>query len=291
MPNCPADVLAGAPNAESYSLAGLDSEGVVVDQVTGLGWLVGEVEEVQYLPGTVDEYCAQFGEFSWRSWRVPSLMELETLANPDGAASEILSRIPAKGYQTTNFNSARQMWYVTLPKGAISYSPYGNGPGPSHVLCVEGEAPYTWGIRTDPFAGDTISAGTVHDPKTGLVWQQTPAEAKYTQAGAVSYCGTLALDGGGWRLPTIKELATIADYTRIGPDPGDPYAGTPFPAVKPGPASAAANYGYFWSATLATSAGDAWFFEYVWFTGTGYYSSPEADTTIATSPNSVRCVR
>lgn len=65
--------------------------------------------------------------------------------------------------------------------------------------------------------------GTVTDGITGLMWQQSPdtdgdgdidAADKFTYAEAVN--GAIACTVGGhtdWRLPTIKELQGIVDYT------------------------------------------------------------------------------
>jgi hypothetical protein len=52
------------------------------------------------------------------------------------------------------------------------------------------------------------------------MWEDTPhvREAKIRQPRAVIYCKELTLGGfEDWRLPTIKELLTIIDYTRISP--------------------------------------------------------------------------
>jgi hypothetical protein len=57
------------------------------------------------------------------------------------------------------------------------------------------------------------------DEKTGLVWQdnpQLPAELDYLAA--KQYCHQLSLDGfSDWRLPTIKELASIIDLKTYRP--------------------------------------------------------------------------
>ena len=63
-------------------------------------------------------------------------------------------------------------------------------------------------------------ANMVKDPQTGLLWEDTPhvREVKITHPKAKLYCKELKLGGyTDWRLPTIKELLSIVDYTRVSP--------------------------------------------------------------------------
>ncbi len=61
--------------------------------------------------------------------------------------------------------------------------------------------------------------GTVTDTETGLMWQQdTAASGKMTWDAAIQYCENLTLAGySDWRLPNIKELRSIVDYSTYDP--------------------------------------------------------------------------
>jgi hypothetical protein len=65
-------------------------------------------------------------------------------------------------------------------------------------------------------AGGTAQ-GTVYDSRTKLTWQQTVPSTTYAWADAKTYCSgvgtSLNLSGTGWRLPTVKELLSIVDYS------------------------------------------------------------------------------
>ncbi|MDP6044176.1 MAG: DUF1566 domain-containing protein [Phycisphaerae bacterium] len=55
--------------------------------------------------------------------------------------------------------------------------------------------------------------GTVTDLVTGLIWQKTPDFVKRTHEDAAKYAAGLKLGGhGDWRVPTIKELFSLADF-------------------------------------------------------------------------------
>ncbi len=66
--------------------------------------------------------------------------------------------------------------------------------------------------------------GTVTDLNTGLMWEQTPAAGPVTWAEAQKYCEELKLAGhGDWRLPTLKELFSISNFSA-----GWPYLDTKY---------------------------------------------------------------
>ena len=135
-------------------------------------------------------------------------------------------------------------------------------------------------VRADaPPARYVIDSDTVKDTRTGLVWQRKVGMRDGTFDAAGRYCQTLTLAGGGWRLPGVKELATLVDPTRN--DPAiDPTAFPGTPSV------------FFWSASAPTSlVGVQARFGVNFRTGAIHpvYSS-NLDAPAATT-NAVRCVR
>ena len=66
----------------------------------------------------------------------------------------------------------------------------------------------------------------VLDRETGLVWEQSPA-SDFVSWTSTSYRCVALRKGGrmGWRLPTIQELASVVDYSQLGPSlpPGHPF--------------------------------------------------------------------
>jgi hypothetical protein len=124
-----------------------------------------------------------------------------------------------------------------------------------------------------------ISNGTVYDTKTKLTWQQAlpPPTMDFTWPAASSYCSGLSLNGTGWRLPTVKELTSILDFSQP----------SSMAAIDPNAFPGTVMNAY-WSATpYAPSSGDAW---YVWFAG-GDQAWSHTAAGMFVQKAFVRCVR
>jgi hypothetical protein len=101
-----------------------------------------------------------------------------------------------------------------------------------------------------------IAAGEVQDNYTRLVWQQgdsaqTAPMAVMSWAEAKTYCANLGLGGRTWRLPSIRELATLVDEAQVAPSINR----TMFPNTKYGSRS---NNWYWASHQAAGSTTAAW---------------------------------
>jgi hypothetical protein len=95
------------------------------------------------------------------------------------------------------------------------------------------------------------SNGTITDERTGLMWEQHPSSQRYTwkQATNSRIADLNAVQLGGhadWRLPTIQELVSLVDYTRVNP------------AIDPIFGQTAAD-GYWSATTYATGPDFAWY--------------------------------
>ncbi|MEO7330703.1 MAG: DUF1566 domain-containing protein [Minicystis sp.] len=112
--------------------------------------------------------------------------------------------------------------------------------------------------------------GTVLDTKTGLAWQQAVSGPSYTWADAGGYCQNLVLAGSGWRLPSMKELQTIVDESKLNPA----IDGSAFPSTP---------VDFFWtSSPLAGTPSLTWYVNF----DIGYTSFE-----VVSNAFRVRCVR
>ncbi len=213
------DGNAGAKVAPSYSSDTL----TVTDNVTKLVWQLG-------IPSTypncnTDEgaafctrqdataYCDALSYGGHDDWRLPSLIELVSLFHTERDAQAGID----VGYfgDTDNFlfvssstqaNAPSAVWKVNYrQRTTYSYDvPYGR------VRCVRGGAEPPFATPADRYAID-MAADTVTDRATGLVWQRTVPDTRFTPDLIAGACS------GGFRLPRPNELLSLVDPTREKP--------------------------------------------------------------------------
>ncbi|MCK7477909.1 MAG: DUF1566 domain-containing protein [Candidatus Moduliflexus flocculans] len=123
--------------------------------------------------------------------------------------------------------------------------------GPTHfVRCVRGAA---YGVNDFLDNRD----GTITDRATGLMWAQADNGAGVDWEDALAYAETQNassfLGYDDWRLPSVKELQSIVDYTR---SPGATDAALVGPAIDPmftctpiTNEARAADYPWYWTST------------------------------------------
>lgn len=241
----------GNPLADSAS-----SWAMVRDNVTGLIWEVKkEGEGIHYKDNKYKWQEAQdvfiaalnsspgFGGYT--DWRLPTIKELAYLVNygipypgPCIYTTYFPNTMPLDYWSsTTCANSTAEAWDINFN--------YGND-NTSDKLKYELYVRAVRGVQSPNNFVDNGN-GTVTDKTTGLMWQQATATGTYKWDQALDYCETLSLGGRtDWRLPNIKELRSLVDYSTY-----DPAVNTIF-----SPDTNSSNY---WSSTTgADDTGRAW---------------------------------
>ena len=198
-----------AINAQSYTD---NANGTITDNVTGLVWQ--QLANNGYFDWTsANTYCSNLTLGGVSGWRLPSLIELIGLLNYGNSNSYIDSSyfLAGGGYWSTtsdayNNSAAWALWFVPSTNNGVAYSKTGDFMG---VKCVRGG-------EGAPALVDN-SNGTVTDNSTLLTWQQNESPTMSWQD-ALTYCEGLSLAGQtDWRLPNIKELASLVDYAKYNP--------------------------------------------------------------------------
>jgi len=153
-----------------------------------------------------------FGGFT--DWRIPTIKELTFIANKGVMQPAISTSVFPKTQQMSNYWSATtsaienlSAWAMHFFSGGISTIHKENS---HYVRAVRGPKSETVGNQIDN--GD----GTVTDTSAGLMWKQDTGTATWETA--LDYCENLSTAGyNDWRLPNVNELASIVDYSTIGP--------------------------------------------------------------------------
>jgi hypothetical protein len=214
------------PNTASYTTA----NGMVHDNVTCLDW--------QQVPSTTTytvtdaiTYCASLTLGGFSDWRVPTRVEMSSIMDWTRSPATDAAFTSASGFHKTGSNwilTVKQIgagagkdfaWSFNMGDGIVSNAL--SAATLSRVRCVHGNG--TGEGFSDPAVPPAnqytaLSADEVQDNYTKLIWQRDGgASGLITWDAAVQYCATLTLGGNTWRLPTVRELATLVDENQVAP--------------------------------------------------------------------------
>lgn len=263
--NSTLDVSRGAPNPAQFVVG---PEGTVTDTVTGLSWEARATRNSPWSFAKSDCEALTLGGHC--DWRLPTWIELVSILDYGEAGPALDTRYFVEGWSSTFWSSTPVLgsptarWAVNTDDGTVSTVNQDTGMFSRCVRSVRNPNPERFLTRN----------GTVQDVNTQLTWQQQASTSSYAWAAAKSYCAALDLGGTGWRLPTVKELLSIADVRSA--NPALDLSAFPLPPVGVS----------FWSATsMAGWPVDMfpWRVEY----------EPEIDVrnALPTDLHHVRCVR
>ena len=263
-----------------------NGNGTVTDNITGLMW--------QQTPNSANLSWQQAGAHlrlarilaGQSDWRTPSLKELFSISDFSQGwpylnttyfhlAGADVSK--AEQYWSSNDYAGSTVegrteaaFGVNHGTGHIKAYPAAvTGPMGKHVRCVRGDS---YGVNQLV----NNSNGTITDQATGLMWSQTDSGAGLDWEHALAYAQTQNaanyLGHNDWRLPNVKELQSLVDYTRA---PGATNAANEGAAIDPmfqttGITNEAgvADYPYYWTSTSALfQAGKPYY--YAWYVAFG----------------------
>lgn len=273
-------------NTTSYTVSA-DGK-VVYDNVTGLAWtrtsdITGngtiDIDDKLTQPNAVS-YCAGLS-YGGHTWRLPSIKELYSLidfngTDPSGYAGSDTSVLTpfiddtvfgvgfgdtGVGERIIDGQAASSTLYVS-PAGTISgadtlfgvnfidgrikgypYNYPSNNPKTFYVYCVSGNPDY----GTNDFVDN--GDGTITDNATGLMWRQSDYHSTNFE-NAVAYCESATTGGyADWRLPNVKELQSIVDYTRSPDSSGTAAIDPLFTSTSFANEEGVTDWGYYWAST------------------------------------------
>ena len=272
-----------------------NGDGTVTDLETGLMWQQTP-SSFGYTWQEAVNHCNALTLAGHGDWRIPSLKEQFSISDfsqgwpyVDTTYFNLAGPVVSKDeqYWTSNF-------YVGLTHGGQP-SAFGVNHGTGHIKAYPAGAGGPMGNYVRAVRGDSYGAnafvdngdGTVIDTATGLMWQTADSGIGLDWEDALLYAGNQNTAGHqDWRLPNIKELQSIVDYTRspnaANPANLGPAIDTSFFDITQLPAGTTnhdPDYGYFWSSTSAYFGPQSPPYYYGWYVAFGTAPDPLGDDT------------
>lgn len=253
-----------AINTPSYTDNG---DGTVTDNVTGIVWQK-QNDGLGRSWSDAKTYCSSLTLGGGGGWRLPSRYELVTVTDYGGdSVNYFPNRISS--WSSTSVLGQSTFWGLSNSYGYTQYSATSVN---QYAQCVRGAQSFQQLVDN--------GNGTITDTRTNLTWQRDENGLMDWHT-SIDYCEALSLGGwNDWRLPNIKELASLVDDTK----PDLIYYGMFNIAINmtmfPG-----ATASYYWSSTSFNPS-------YAWavYFGTGIPDSA-VPSSVKTVSNKFRCVR
>lgn len=250
-----------------------NGDGTVSDNNTGLMWQQNPGEKMTW--DEAHDMVDSLGLAGYDDWRIPTIKELYSLiqfsgrdVSPDSQDGSIpfidtdffdfaygvtsVERIidsqymSSTKYVSTTMNGDETVFGVNFADGRIKG--YGMQLGSEektfYVMFVRGNTEYGQNSYVDN--GD----GTITDLATGLMWLESDSEERMNWEDAINWCEELDYAGyTDWRLPDVKELQSIVDYSRS-PDTTDSAAiDSMFYTTVIDNENGESDYGAYWAST------------------------------------------
>ncbi len=261
-----------------------NGDGTVTDLTTGLMWQVTPSSR-SFSYEEALEYAENLELAGYDDWRLPSTKELFSISDfSEGWPYLDTSVFDLAGDSVSKDEQYWTEYYVGLTHGGAvsafgvnhgtghikSYPAQASGPMGNYVRVVRGE---TYGVNTFVDNGDA----TVTDMATGLMWSQDDSGVGMAWEDALAYAEGSTLAGyDDWRLPNVKELQSIVDYSAspnaIDADDLGPAIDTDVFNITPLPSGTTAydpDYGYFWTSTSAYFNAQSPGYYYAWYVAFG----------------------
>jgi len=145
-------------------------------------------------------------------------------------------------YVYTVMNGSEAMFGLNLADGRIKGYPTSNKS--YYVQCVRNAENYAQNNFVDN------NDETISDSATNLMWQKSDNGSSVNWESAINYCENLSLASkNDWRLPNVKELHSIVDYTRSPDTSSSAAINALFSTTSITNEKGVSDYGFYWSST------------------------------------------
>ncbi|MBC8186493.1 DUF1566 domain-containing protein [candidate division KSB1 bacterium] len=269
-----------------------NGDGTITDNVTGLMWAKspdmdgdGDIDAADKM--TYNEAIAGAATYNlagYNDWRLPTIKEQYSLilfsgvdpSGYNGTSTDDLvpfidtdyfdfaygdtdagERIIDSQYASSNvYVDGELLFGVNFADGRIKgyglRMPFGPGEKTFFVTYVRGNTEY--GINNFTDNGDS----TITDNATGLMWMQNDSKTGMLWEEALNYTENMEYAGySDWRLPNVKELQSIVDYTRSPGTTNSAAIDSLFNCTEITNEAGQPDYPFYWSSTTHSNWSNA----------------------------------
>jgi hypothetical protein len=265
-----------------------NGDGTVTDLVTGLMWQSspdrdgdGEIDASDKMTySEAIDGASSFTLAGYDDWRLPSIKEMYSLiifsgVDPSGyEGTDTDGLIPfidtdyfdfaygdtdageriidAQFASTSMYVDGELLFGVNFADGRIKgyglKMPFGPGEKTFFIMYVRGNSTYGINNYMDN------KNGTISDNATGLMWMQNDSQVPMNWEDALAYAENMEYAGhSDWRLPDVKELQSIVDYTRSPGTTNSSAIDPLFNATEITNEAGESDFGFYWSSTTHTN--------------------------------------
>ncbi len=260
-----------------------NGDGTITDNNSGLVW--------QQVPSSSDytwqeavDYCDDLEFAGHDDWRMPSAKELYSISDFNTGWPYIDTDYftLASGAITKDEQYWASNYYVGVTVEGGSNSAFGVNHVTGHIKAYAANASgpvggkYVRAVRGGDYGtNEYIENGdsTISDSASGLMWAQNDNGAGLDWEAALSYAENADVAGyTDWRLPNVKELQGIVDYTRsptaTDGDKIGPAIDPLFNCTEITNEAGNSDYAYYWTGTSANfTSGEPYY--YAWYVAFG----------------------
>jgi hypothetical protein len=246
-----------------------NGDGTVTDNVTGLMWAQNQSKESKGWT-EASTYCENLELAGYTDWRMPTIKELWSIRDQstgwpylDTTYFHLVSKDGAEQRDQHTWSSNFYLVNTDESKKRVAFI---TNDWTGHIKALDGRR-YVRAVRGGQYGINNFKDNgnnTVTDEATGLMWSKDDSKKGMNWEAALAYAENSNYAGyTDWRLPNVKELQSIVDYSGV------------FPALDTSVFNISnitneaghVDYPYFWTSTSAGSerVSGMYFADYVAF--------------------------
>ena len=248
-------------------------DGTITDNVTGLVW-TQDLSGYSMPWAEASSYCESLTVGDTTNWRLPNVKELWSIRDFSAGWPWVDTDyfyLVGDGSQGAQQHSWSSNYYRVDTEEAVKNVAFIVNDWTGHIKALDGNR-FVRCVSGDEYGmNDFVDNGdsTITDNATGLMWEQNDSGKAMNWVAALAYAEASTNAGyDDWRLPNVKELQSLADYSGVFPA----IDSTMFKVSGITNEAGNADYPYYWSSTSNPyiDPNDAYGYWYAWYIAAGY---------------------